>query len=224
VSVAALLVDASLMGLVHPEHACEREYARKAVRGQNLDRAGLSGTHMKLLSSLNRPMTANELAVAASCHPAEAEAVMRAFELADWVCGQARGLQHHMIFVCGDAERGQIANQFLQRHSPSIVGRVVRDALTVRLLSRRMKPDFVLIDLQSLDDIALGSEIRTQLAGQIGSPEWIGVGELGSSQTDKFWSDVIPWDRLDVDLSQRLNLSGSVSHGERTLPELANCN
>ena len=56
-STVALLVEAALRCPEEelPESPPERVYARRAIRGQNLDRAGLSPQHQKIMSLLAEP-------------------------------------------------------------------------------------------------------------------------------------------------------------------------
>ncbi len=85
-SLLALLVDASL--LIDPPDEYDSTslvYSRRAIRGQNLDRAGLSARHMTLVSSLNQPKNAEQLADALRWEITEVQQVLRGFAWAELI-------------------------------------------------------------------------------------------------------------------------------------------
>lgn len=223
VSLLAILVDASLAqpGIDGEEKV---EYARKSIRGQNLDRAGLSGLHMKLLSSLNNPMTATELSAQSGCTVDEVQRVMRGFELAELVSRQPRCQQQNVIVVCGDAERAHHVNQFLQANRNSIQGRVVRDALAVKLLLRRSKPDVLLFDLDQASQLALCKQVQSEFRGQLAGAKWLGMTKNPRAKFDGIQLDgLVAWDRLTEDLRAGLNLDAGDSVPADCNQELADC-
>ncbi len=224
VSLMAILVDGSLLSQSNGEADEKVEYARKSIRGQNLDRAGLSGLHMKLLSLLNSPLTASEIAMQAGCSIAEARSVMRGFECAELVSSQPRNHQLSMIALCNDAQRTLQVNQFLRTHKKAIQGRVVRDALAVKLLLRRSKPDVLLFDLDQASQIALCQQIQTEFQGQLGEAKWYGITQNPRTKLDGIQLDgLVAWDRLAEDLRAGLNLDAGDSLPADVNPELADC-
>ena len=224
VSLLAVLVDASLLAQSTNEPDEKVEYVRKSIRGQNLDRAGLSGLHMKLLSLLNSPLTATELAAQAGCSVAETRSVMRGFEFAELVSSQPRSQQINMIVLCGDAERTQQLNQFLRTHKNTIQGKVVRDALAVKLLMRRSKPDVLVFDLDQASQVALCQQIQNEFQGQLGETKWYGITQNPRAKLDGVQLDgLVAWDRLAEDLRAGLNLDAGDSLPADVNPELADC-
>ena len=73
-----------------PESPPERLYVRRAIRGQNLDRAGLSPQHQKILSSLGEPRSLTELAEQMAWETDEVRRVLYGLWLADLVEVQTR--------------------------------------------------------------------------------------------------------------------------------------
>ncbi len=224
ISLLAVLVDASLMTQSNSVGQREVEYIRKSIRGQNLDRAGLSGKHMKLLSLLNNPQTATELSALAGCAVDEIHNVMRGFELAELVVSQDRTKLHNVIVLCSDAERAQQVSKFLHAHSNALQGRVVRDSLSVRLLLRRFKPDLVLCDLDQVSQISLCKQLQDELKAQFGDAKWYGITDNSAANVDGIHVDgLIPWNGLEDDLRARLNLGTGAPACEPSQPELADC-
>jgi CheY-like chemotaxis protein len=85
-SLLSLLVDASLTHeLDEAAPQAEQRFARRAIRGQNLDRAGLSARHLTLMSALNQPRSVRQLADGLQWDPEEVCRVLRGFLLAELV-------------------------------------------------------------------------------------------------------------------------------------------
>jgi CheY-like chemotaxis protein len=85
-SLLALLVDASLTHeLDEAAPKAEQMFARKAIRGQNLDRAGLSARHLTLMSALSQPRSVKQLSGGLKWDLQEVSRVLRGFVLAELV-------------------------------------------------------------------------------------------------------------------------------------------
>lgn len=85
-SLLSLLVDASLVHeLDDNAPQFEQRFGRRAIRGQNLDRAGLSARHMTLMSALSQPRSVRQLADGLHWDPQEVCQVLRGFWLAELV-------------------------------------------------------------------------------------------------------------------------------------------
>ncbi len=91
-SLISLLVDASLAHEFHDDSAQETKvYSRRAIRGQNLDRAGLSARHMSLMSALSKPRSDRQLADGLRWELREVQQVLRGFLMAELIeISQAR--------------------------------------------------------------------------------------------------------------------------------------
>ena len=81
----------------------EITFVRATQRGQNLDRAGLSARHMKLLNMLSSPVSASELAAQCGMQAEEVYRVMHGFMRADLVTSQKKRDVNTVITVTGDA-------------------------------------------------------------------------------------------------------------------------
>lgn len=85
-SLLSLLVDASLAHESDVSSPPENQlFARRAIRGQNLDRAGLSARHITLMSVLNQPRSARQLSETLKWSPLEVLQVLRGFQKAELV-------------------------------------------------------------------------------------------------------------------------------------------
>ena len=92
-SLLSFLVEGALMMEQDqlPELRPDVGFARKAIRGQNLDRAGLSSRHMQLMSQLSEPKTVAQLTKQLGWPEEETRRVLHGFELADLI--EQRSLQ-----------------------------------------------------------------------------------------------------------------------------------
>ena len=85
-SLLSLLVDASTAyDLDDTAPSADQVFSRRAIRGQNLDRAGLSARHITLMSSLGQPRTANQLSEILKWELTEVQQVLRGFLMAELV-------------------------------------------------------------------------------------------------------------------------------------------
>jgi hypothetical protein len=222
ISLLALLIDGALLFESSQVADESREFARNAIRGQNLDRAGLSASHMKLLTLLNSPLTVAELAQQAGCSPQEAAGVIRGLEQADLVMGRTRSNQQHLIALCSDPDRAQRVLSFLRARASEVQGKVVRDALAVKLLLRRSKPNALFFDFEDPTHAQACGTLHSEFAGHGSGMQWIAATN-GSTTVDASSADhSVCWDNLDVELARRLGLSDEAANpGPKT--ELADC-
>ncbi len=91
ISLLALLVE----GAIYCETADSLSelgdsYVRRAIRGQNLDRAGLAARHMKVLNTLSEPKSSGELAETLGWDIDEVRQVLSGFVMAELVEQRAR--------------------------------------------------------------------------------------------------------------------------------------
>jgi hypothetical protein len=162
VSLAALLVEAA--GICTetelPRESPETVYARRAVRGQNLDRAGLSPMHMKLLGCLEQPRTSQELARQLGAAQGEVRRVLHGFVMADWVQADSKGRARTVLALETDPSGSHQLQEMLGSTTERYVGKVVRDRLGMQLLMKRSRPDAVLLALDSGENWLFASEMR----------------------------------------------------------------
>lgn len=149
-----LPLEISLMGLLveHALHCDESElpaddpasrFVRRAIRGQNLDRAGLSAKHMKIMNLLSEPRSIDELEKRLGWDRLELRRVLAGFTAAEIL--ELKRDESEGKFVA--YETNTVAAAQLRTEMKSLterfVGKVVRDALTLQLLVKRTRPDAV---------------------------------------------------------------------------------
>lgn len=122
-------------------------FVRKAIRGQNLDRAGLSSRHMKLMNLVSKPVSLAQLAEQLGWPTEETRRVLYGFELAELIepCKIV-----NTTLVCGvvtSADLGQKVGFLFRKNQQEVTGKIVRDWLALRLLLRRNRPNVLLVEL-----------------------------------------------------------------------------
>ncbi|MEM6469126.1 MAG: response regulator [Planctomycetota bacterium] len=149
-----LPLEISLMGLLveHSLHCDEAylgdddaatRYVRRAIRGQNLDRAGLSAKHMKVMNLLGEPRSIDELQKRLGWDRDEVRRVLTGFVAADVLeCKRDESEGKFVAYETNSVAAAQLRSG-LKRDSGAFVGKVVRDTLTLQLLAKRTKPDAV---------------------------------------------------------------------------------
>ena len=153
-SVLALLVDGALQadsGQL-PRHGADTVFARRAIRGQNLDRAGLSPRHQKLVSHLSRPYSVAQLTQQLGWPAEEIICVLHALCLADLVETQANSNHSVVVLMEPNQELAKHVKQSLARYSKQIDFKVVRDKLSVQLIFKRESPDAVILPSDAFSD------------------------------------------------------------------------
>lgn len=198
-SLLALLVDASLMDResgLPAESLSDVTFVRASQRGQNLDRAGLSASHMKLLNMVSSPVSADDLAARAGIAADEVYRVMLGFSRADLVTSRKKRDVNTVIAVTGDTGHARQFSDFFRVQSEQVSGKVVRDALAVKLLARRNRPDILVFDL----DCEKTAQAMRQLAGQcpaeLARTRWVVLSQQDNPQLDEQIpqvSDVSAW-------------------------------
>ncbi|MEM0924744.1 MAG: response regulator [Planctomycetota bacterium] len=135
----ALHCDVSQLG----EEDAALRYVRRAIRGQNLDRAGLSAKHMKIMNLLGEPRSVDDLHKKLGWEREEVRRVLAGFVAADVLeCKRDESEGKFVAYETNSVAAAQLRNG-LKRESGSFVGKVVRDTLTLQLLAKRTKPDAV---------------------------------------------------------------------------------
>ena len=148
-SLLSFLVEGALICDQQELPFCDEAagYVRRAVRGQNLDRAGLSSRHMSLMSLMSEPITVSEMAQRLGWPVEEARRVAHGFELAELV-EQCQIKNTTKVFgVVSDPQVSRKLGSFFQANRQEISGKVVRDWLALRLLLRRNRPDVLIVEL-----------------------------------------------------------------------------
>jgi CheY-like chemotaxis protein len=141
ISLLALLVEGALYSDDPGEDGSgSRTYARRAIRGQNLDRAGLSARHMKVLNALSDPRSEGELIQALGWNDDEVRQVLSGFvkaELVELRCGAVAG---QFIVFEPNANAAKSLRASLESSDSRYAGKVVRDKLALQLVLKRSVP------------------------------------------------------------------------------------
>jgi CheY-like chemotaxis protein len=185
ISVLALLVEATM--LCHeselPREDSRAVFVRRAIRGQNLDRAGLSAQHQKIVGALAQPYAVDDLAELLGWDKLEAQRVLYGLKLADLVETQTRAAVPSIVVY----EPHPATAQRIREEAASVSNRfdikVVRDRLSLKLLLRRESPDVLVLCIDSPEDLSLGTETRRERKARGGDIKIVHLLSEGSEQT-----------------------------------------
>jgi CheY-like chemotaxis protein len=140
ISLLALLVEAAIHAGCGDEPAENLTYARRAIHGQNLDRAGLSARHMKVVNALAEPRDVQELTEALGWNQDEVRQVLSAFVMAELVEQRKHAVAGHFVVFEPDAAAAQNLRGSLEESDHRYIGKVVRDKLALQLILKRSIP------------------------------------------------------------------------------------
>jgi CheY-like chemotaxis protein len=158
-SLASLLVDASLNAAESPECDESIAWVRKAIRGQNLDRGGLDAKHMKLLSHLEDPITAEQLADKTGMDRDQIVRVLQGFEAIEWIERREQEETRQLLAMESDRRAANVLRGLFNGNH-DLSGRVVRDRLGLQLLLKRNTPDFVILPTDVPESAELARQLR----------------------------------------------------------------
>jgi CheY-like chemotaxis protein len=173
VSVAALLVEACLAveKTALPEYSSLHVFSRKAIRGQNLDRAGLGAQHQKLLSQVNEAMSLADIAASLRWDEDEAHRVLYALVLADLVDVKVVQAGRKVVVLEPDPHVTLQLRRAAELPECPCSLKVVRDRLSLQLILKRQRPDVIVVALDS----EVGQQAAQELIESHANIVWIGV-------------------------------------------------
>jgi len=175
----ALICDESELPTVTDDSG----YVRKPIRGQSMDRAGLSSRHMRLMSLTSDPISISKLAQKLGWPAEEVRRVAHGFELAELVEQSQATTTKQAYGVIADATLAQKINEFLETHQREWVGKVVPDWLALRLLLRRNAPEVLLVEMG--EDQTTLQKLSEELSNSVKGVRIIGVCKPGFELADK---------------------------------------
>lgn len=151
ISLLALLVE----GTIHSDDSDGSDdsgdsfqdnvtYVRRAIRGQNLDRAGLTARHMKVLNVLSDPKDASELADTLGWNPDEVRQVLSGFVMAELVEKRMQTVAGQFVVFEPNSSAAQSLRSSLEDADNRYVGKVVRDKLALQLILKRSVPHTII--------------------------------------------------------------------------------
>jgi len=179
VSLLALTVEASLLaGFPQTEEISGEQppvYVKSDKRGQNLDRAGLTATQMKILNLTASPMTAEQVAQQTSLPVDTAQRILEGMCYGDMLMRQASHNLHNVLMVTRSPERTRQVSTFFNLHASEFNGRCVRDRISVKLLTRRLNPHVLVFDLDDPDTHQTLQQLQEEANPILAAARWIGL-------------------------------------------------
>ncbi len=140
ISLLALLVEGAIYAEEQPHGDENCAYVRRAIRGQNLDRAGLSARHMKVLNALSDPKNTQQLVQSLGWDSDEVRQVLHGFELAELVERRKCTTNGQFVVYEPSANHAQVLRVSLEESDNRYSGKVVRDKLALKLVLKRLIP------------------------------------------------------------------------------------
>ncbi len=234
-SLAALLVEAAgrcdLQDV--PDDSENTIYVRRSVRGQNLDRAGLTADQMKVLSGVNDPVSAVDLAERLGRDVDDIRRILRGLTLAELVDRQSQGSVLQVVALESDPGAARTLRSALGHPGGRYAAKIVRDQLAVQLLLKRGRPSVLILPGSSDREQQFARNVREQIASKKIDMKLVGIlaadasAEAGADGEDLF--DVIlsrPYsaEQVVAAIDQSLNGSPGVPPaGSDQQPSLATC-
>jgi hypothetical protein len=176
ISVLALLIE----GAMHcdesllPADDPRQVYVRRLIRGQNLDRAGVSAQHMKLFGLLQQARSVDELTGPMDAGRDELRRALYALTLADLVEVQQRRETRTIIVFEPDLAGAQGLRELREHDSGRYCCKLVRDHLALRLLLRRADPDAFVCGIDNEAAPAVLRDVHKTTLGRGGRTKFVG--------------------------------------------------
>lgn len=148
-SLVALLVESTVnseLEELEPLNS-NANFVRKSIRGQSVDRAGLSSKHIQLMKQLSDPVPLNVLAKRLGWTEQETYQVLAGFIMADLVEQVASTSKTVVYSVSQDLEFKQRLQELVETKNDEYQWKSVSDCLSLTLLFKRQRPDVVMVDL-----------------------------------------------------------------------------
>lgn len=176
-SLMGLLVDYALHcdAALIPQDDPANRYKRAAARGQNMDRAGLSPKHMKIISLLTEERSVEELTTRTGWDREEVRRVLAGFVMAEILeCTRNESQGSFVTYETNAVAAAKLRAELKADQSP-YQGKIVRDTLTLQLLLKRTKPDAVFIAVDSPESCAQVREAYTNAVEAFGTSKIIAL-------------------------------------------------
>ena len=184
ISLLALLVEGALVCREDelPASDPQQGFARQAIRGQNLDRAGLSSRHMNLLSVLAEPISGAQIAERLGWPAEEVRRVLHGFELAELIERRTIVDTARVFAVAAHGEMQLRLAALLKSSSDQFVGKLVRDWLALGLLLRRQKPQALVVEAQDSASLAQLEKMLREASAPLSGVRLVGICSSDASQ------------------------------------------
>ncbi len=199
ISLAALLVDGCLHSISGSEDTGGFAWSRKAQRGQNLDRGGLDAKHMKLMSYLDDPTQAEQLAAKTGLDEAELCRVLTGLEMAEWIERREHRQTRQVLAMESERDAANLLRDLLSSDDNDLSGRVVRDRLGLQLLLKRSTPHAVILPLDNPEAADLAATVRA--SDELANVRIIGIGDSAKAEFEADITLTRPYDADDIQLA-----------------------
>lgn len=158
ISLAGLLIEAATNKNYQPtDHSSEQiGWIRKGLRGQNLDRSGLSAKHLQILSVLGaEPIPSKVLAEKVGVEEKEVHRVLEGLMLADWVASKKIESGLTIVALESDPEGSNLIHELFASDANDWNGKVVRDEFGLQLLLNRNSADLLAVEVSGDEQLSL---------------------------------------------------------------------
>ena len=176
-SLLALLIDAARQcdPAELPNVGIDDVYTRRAIRSQNLDRAGVSAQHMQLLKALAERCSAEGLAAELKLSRDEVVGVLWALEFAELAERHTKSDTKQVVVFDSDPLVAQKMRSALSSGESRYFGKVVRDRFGLQLALRRACPDALVLAIDAEGAADLLRELRGTPGGSFADAKCIGI-------------------------------------------------
>jgi CheY-like chemotaxis protein len=190
ISLLALLVE----GAIHSDDSQDNPednslYVRRAIRGQNLDRAGLNARHMKVLNVLADPKDSAELTEALGWNRDEVRQVLSGFVLAELVEQRQNAVAGQFVVFEPNSVAAQSLRTSLEDSDNRYAGKVVRDKLALQLVLKRSIPHTLVFDADEQSSCDLMKQLFNTTNAKAAKVKRIAVVNRGETSPSLDWNE-----------------------------------
>ena len=147
-SLLSLLVEGAMVSDASelPEFDENVGFKRRAIRGQNLDRTGLSSRHLKLMNLVAEPISLDDLMKKTGWDQDEAIRVLQGFQQAELVEQHSMTRSELVLAMTSNMALADHLRVLFSECQEQISGKIVKDWLALKLMLRRNSPSAVLVE------------------------------------------------------------------------------
>jgi CheY-like chemotaxis protein len=192
ISLLALLVEGAIYSDSTDTWSEQGEcFARRAVRGQNLDRAGLAARHMKVLNVLSEPRTIDQLVELLGWDEDEVRQVFSGFVMADLVEPQFQSAAGQFLIYEPDPQRAQRIREQLDQSDSTFSGQVVRDRLALQLVLKRAVPHTIAFSVSNQESCRLMKQLFASKNPKAANVKRIAMLDQGQDAQSVEWIGLV---------------------------------